>query len=99
MKKIALLILMFASFNCKPQSKKQTEVEKITHYKMENKHEYNNLVNKDFETFDIKKFYEDNENGLGKTYELSNGNQIQEGAGEKGSWFLKNEKLKNSPYT
>ena len=99
MKKIALLILMFASFNCKPQSKKQTEVEKITHYKMENKHEYNNLVNKDFETFDIKKFYEDNENGLGKTYEMSDGGRIEESAGEKGSWFLKNEKLKDSPFT
>ena len=99
MKNIILLSLLFITFCCKPQSKKQTEVEKIIHYNMENKNEYNKLVNKDLEKFDIKKFYEDNGNGLGKTYEMSDGGRIEESAGEKGSWFLKNEKLKDSPFT
>ncbi len=99
MRKIILLSLLFTTFCCKPQNKKQIEVEKIIHYNMENKHEYNKLVNKDLEIFDFKKFYEDNVNGLGKTYEMSDGGQIEESAGENGSWFLKNEKQKDSPFT
>ena len=78
--------------------KKKLKVEKISHYPIKNK-QYNILVNNDFETFDIKKFYEDNADGLGKTYELTKNITIEEGAGEKGSWFVKNELNNNSLYT
>jgi hypothetical protein len=98
MKEILIISLMFTVFSCKPQNKKQTEVEKIKHYQMKDKQEYNRLVNKDFETFDIKKFYENNEDGIGKTYKLRNNIKIEESAGEKGSWFVKNELINNSLY-
>ena len=98
MKEILIISLMFIVFSCKPQNEKQTEVEKIKHYEMEDKQKYNKLVNKEFETFDIKKFYENNEDGIGKTYELTNNIKIEESAGENGSWFVYNELINNSLY-
>ncbi|MCD0469069.1 hypothetical protein [Flavobacterium sp. JAS] len=89
---------MLVVFSCRPQEKKQLKVEKIKHYQIKNI-EYNILVNNDFETFDIKKIYENNADGLGKTYELTKNITIEENAGDKGSWFVKNELANNSLYS
>ncbi len=97
--KISILIcLVLTITSCKPQNKETQTVDKIRHYEMENKHEYNNLLNKDFEKFDVKAFYKENVDGLAKTYTLYE-NLIEESAGENGGWFLKNETSQKSLYT
>lgn len=99
--KISILIcLVLTLTNCKPQNKEEKQtVEKIKHHKMDSKHEYNNLVNKDFEKFDITAFYKENSDGLAKKYKLPNEILIEESAGENGSWFIKNETQYKSLFT
>lgn len=87
MKKIILLSLLFITFCCKPQSKKQTEVEKIIHYNMENKLEYNKLVNKDFEKFDIKRFDENKDEAEDYVYFLNDGTRIREFGDKESGYF------------
>lgn len=99
MRKIILLSLLLTSFNCKPQTTKLTKLEKTKHIEMENEKFDSKLIDRNFEIFDIKNFYNNNIEGVGKTYELPNGNQIEEGAGDDGSWFLRNETQKNSIFT
>jgi hypothetical protein len=98
MKKIILLSLLFTTFSCKPQSKKQTEVEKITHNKMENKHEYNKLVNKGLEKFDIKRFDENKEEGETYRYTTTEGDEITESGGLDSGEHLVTIIPKNSLY-
>ncbi|MCV9926914.1 hypothetical protein OIU83_04595 [Flavobacterium sp. LS1R49] len=99
MRELLIIGLIFIVFSCKPQNKKQAEVEKVKHYQVEKNQEYNNLVTNDFETFDVKRFYKDNEVGIGKIHQLTNNIKIEESAGEKDSWFVKNESANNSLYS
>jgi hypothetical protein len=78
---------MFASFNCKPQNKKQTEVEKIKHYNMENKHEYNKLVNKEFERFNIKRFDENKDEAEDYVYFLEDSTRVREFGDTESGYF------------
>jgi hypothetical protein len=66
---------------------------------MNTEYDYKNLISSKTEYFDIKKFHQNNEEGLGKTYELDNGNLIKESSGENGSWFAVDETPKNSLFT
>ncbi|MCV9926909.1 hypothetical protein OIU83_04570 [Flavobacterium sp. LS1R49] len=78
MKELLIIGLIFIVFSCKPQNKKQAEVEKVKHYQVENKQEYNNLVTNDFETFDIKRFDENKDEAEDYIYTLPDGSIIRE---------------------
>ena len=78
MKGILIIGLVFIVFSCKPQNKNQTEVEKIKHYQMVSKHEYNKLVTNDFETFDIKRFDKNKDEDEDYVYVLEDGTRIRE---------------------
>ncbi|MCY0977040.1 hypothetical protein OUO26_06770 [Chryseobacterium sp. CY350] len=66
---------------------------------MNNEYDYKKLVSSKTEYFDIKKFYQNNEDGLGKTYETENGTKTEESAGDEGGWFMSNSTLKSSLFT
>lgn len=87
MKKIILLSLLFTTFCCKPQSKKQTDVEKKTNYNMEIKLDYNKLVNKDFEKFDIKRFDENKDEAEDYVYFLNDGTRVREFGDKESGYF------------
>lgn len=74
-------------FSCKPQTKNQIEGEKIRHYKMESKQEYNELVTKDFETFDIKRFDQNKNKAEDYVYTLPDGSRIREFGDEESGYF------------
>ncbi|UPZ13854.1 hypothetical protein [Flavobacterium humidisoli] len=78
MRKILAISLICVIFSCKPQDKKQTEIEKIKHYKMERNERYNELVTKDFETFDIKRFDQNKNENEDYVYTLPNGSRVRE---------------------
>lgn len=78
MKKIWMIGLALIVFSCKPQTKSQTKGEKIKHYAMESKHEYNTLVTKDFEVFDIKRFDKNKDEAEDYIYTLKDGSRIRE---------------------
>lgn len=98
MKKMLLIYLVFALNSCKPQTKKQIEGEKIKHYEMENKHEYNTLVTKDFEVFDIKRFDKNKDESEDYNYTLPKGSRIRE-FGDQESGYFSNETPKKSLFT
>lgn len=98
MKKILIICLIFAVFSCKPQNKKQIEVEKINHYEMESKHEYNKLVANNFETFDIKRFDKNKDEAEDYDYTLENGSRIRE-FGDEESGYFSEEIPKNNLFT
>jgi hypothetical protein len=99
MKIIISILILFTMNSCKPQNKEQKKiVENIKKHKMNNQHEYNSLVNKDFEKFDVKSFYNENKEGLCKNYKSLNDNLIDECAGNNDSWFSRDETSPQSLY-
>jgi len=49
--------------------------------------DFTRLVNPGTEYFDIRKFYDGNEQGLTRVHRDGHGTVLKEGAGEEGSWF------------
>lgn len=91
-------------FSCQSQDKKESNKTLITpkpvkHTIMNTENNYRNLVNGRIEYFDIKKFYQNNQEGIGKTYEDEKGSLVEESAGDNGSWFMSNTTMKNSLFT
>jgi hypothetical protein len=85
--KTPLIFLIFCLCSCKPQNKKQTEVEKINHYEMESKHEYNKLVTNNFETFDVKRFDKNKDEAEDYIYSLNEGTSVREFGDEESGYF------------
>ena len=99
MKKIIQLFVFVIICSCNSQNKKQNLAEKIKVSHMKNQEDYNKLIDKSIEKFDIESFYKDNKEGLPKSYILSNNFQIEESAGDNGSWFLRAIAKKGSLFT
>jgi hypothetical protein len=97
MKKIILIYLAFTIFSCKPQNKEQETAEKIKHYKMENQYEYNKLVNKEFDKFDIKRFDKNKDQAEDYVYVLNDGTRFYE-YGNAESGYFSEETPENSLY-
>ncbi|MDX6183222.1 hypothetical protein SGQ44_17820 [Flavobacterium sp. Fl-77] len=99
MKKVLFIYLAFVIHSCKSQNEDQKEIEKIKqHYKMDNKHQYNNLVQGESETFNIKRFDESKNEAEDYNYELPNGLIIRE-FGDQESGYYSETKIKNSLFT
>jgi len=104
MKRILYFIYLLALISCNGQNKKENTNNKtkvpapIKHTAMITQNNYKSLINDKIESFDTRKFYQNNGDGLGKTYE-SNGAIIEESAGEKASWFTAYITPKNSVFT
>ncbi|WP_309609714.1 hypothetical protein [Flavobacterium sp.] len=99
MKTSILICLVLTLTNCKPQNKEEKQtVEKIKHYEMQNKHEYNNLTNSEFEKFDINRFDKNKNESEDYVYFLNNGTRVRE-FGDKESGYFSQETPKNSLFT
>jgi hypothetical protein len=95
-------LLLITSCNSQDKKEKNKIINKpqpIKHTTMSTEYDYKKLISSRTEYFDIKKFYQNNEDGLGKTYELDNGSLIEESAGENGGWFVVDETPKSSLFT
>lgn len=104
MKKLIYISFFFFITSCNSQDKKENsktihKPQPIKHTAMSTEYDYKKLISSKTEYFDIKKFYQNNEDGMGKTYEAENGNIIEESAGENGAWFAVDETPKNSFFT
>ena len=92
MKNIILLCVIFTMCNCKPQNKQEI-IGKIKDDKMEN--EYNKLINKEFEKFDIDRFNKNKDEAEDYLYVLNNGTKINEYGNSESGYFIE-ETPKNS---
>lgn len=104
MKKILYISFLLLITSCNSQDKKDNDkiIDKpqpVKHTVMNTDYDYKKLISSRIEYFDIKKFYQNNEDGLGKNYEIENGTSIEESAGDEGGWFMSNSTFKNSLYT
>ncbi|MCV9926913.1 hypothetical protein OIU83_04590 [Flavobacterium sp. LS1R49] len=93
MKKIILLCVLFTMCSCKPQNKQQEILEKTKHNKIKN--EYNKLVNKEFEKFDIDRFNKNRDEA--EDYVLNNGTRVIEYGNAESGYFIE-ETPKKSLY-
>ena len=86
MKNIILLcVVFFTMSNCKPQNKKQEIIGKIKDKKME--HEYNKLVNKEFEKFNIDRFNKNKDEAGDYIYNLNDGTKVIEYGNAESGYF------------
>ncbi|MGH1517694.1 hypothetical protein [Chryseobacterium sp. JK1] len=103
MKKIIYISFLLIIISCNSQDKKDIKTmdkpQPVKHTISSPEQDYKKLTNYKSEYFDIKKFYENNNEGSGKTYESENGTMIEESAGENGEWFMSNITPKNSIFT
>lgn len=103
MKRLFYICFLLFISSCNSQDKKEDNKTtktptSIKHNTMSPKNNYTNLINDKIEHFNIKKYYENNPDGIGKTYE-DKGAQIEESSGEEGSWFINNTTPKNSLFS
>lgn len=92
MTKILLFFLVFVTYSCKPQNKEPITIKPI---KMENHHEYNNLVTSKFETFNVKRFDENKDKAEDYIYKSSDNATVRE-FGDNASGYFVNISNKNS---
>ena len=103
MKKIIYISFLLLITSCNSQDKKDNEKinkpQPVKHITMDTQYNYRQLISSKTEYFDIKKFYKNNDDGIGITYESENGTKIEESAGDEGGWFMSNSTPKNSLFT
>jgi len=96
------LFLLLASCNSqgtKDKNRVSNKPQSVKHNKNDNEYDYKKLISSKTEYFDIKTFYQNNRDGLGKTYETDNGNLVEESAGQSGGWFTVYLTPKTSMFT
>jgi hypothetical protein len=94
-----LLCTVFVFCCCKPHKKEILIVENIKKHKINNQHEYNSLVNKDFEKFDIIRFNKNKEDGETYRHNNTNGDEIIESGGFENGEHIVEIFPKNSLFT
>ncbi|KUJ60512.1 hypothetical protein AR687_17215 [Flavobacteriaceae bacterium CRH] len=83
MKKILFVCLSFTIYSCKSEN----EIEKIKHYSIKTKHQYNDLVQGEYETFNIKRFDKNKDKAGNYIYSLNDGTKVIEYGNAKSGYF------------